>query len=172
MLDKEKSLEMLNGFSAHYNYDASYMKEMLHEAPAGFETFEAFLPMARFSKSAPLDVLFVAKIIVTKNEDCGSCLQLTIDMAVEAGVDKTVIEDVVFKEGKSLPSNLKLVYDFALAITQNRVVSDELYAQINEQYSKETMIELALAIASAKVFPTIKRTLNDAKSCSMITLKV
>lgn len=172
MLDEKKSLEMLEGFQNHYNYDTTYMKEMLKENPNAYASFEAFLPMASFKEKTPLDVLFVVKITSMKNEDCGACLQLNVDMAIEAGVDKEIIKEVVFNEGKNLSEELKDVYHFTLAVGNNETVQNNLYDKINKRYSKDIMTEIALAIASSKVFPAIKRVMNDFHTCSMIQLKV
>mgnify|MGYP005989664831 CR=1 FL=1 len=172
MLDKQKSLEMLEGFQNHYNYDTNYMKEMLTENPNAYETFEGFLPMASFADEAPKDVLFVAKLTSMKNEDCGACLQLNVDMAIEAGVDKKIIQDIIFNEGKTLTSELKTVYDFTLSVGNKKDVGTELYSKINALYSKKVLVEIALAIASTKIFPTVKRVLNDFQTCSNIQIKV
>lgn len=172
MFDEKKSLEMLEGFQSHYDYDTTYMKEMLSENPKAFETFEGFLPMASFKDKTPNEVLYVVKLTSMKNEDCGACLQLNVDMAVEAGVPKDIIKEVVFNEGKDLSLELKEVYDFTLAVANNETIDDVLSAKINEMYSKDIMTEIALAIASTKIFPTIKRVLNDFHSCSVIQIKV
>ena len=172
MLDENKSLEMLEGFQAHYDYDTSYMKEMLKENPEAYATFEAFLPMANFVKNTPKEVLYVVKLTSMKNEDCGACLQLNVDMAVEAGVEKEIIKEVVFNEGKNLSSTLKEVYDFTLLVANNQSIDTILYDKITTTYSKDILVEISLAIASAKIFPTIKRVLNDFRSCSMIQIKV
>ena len=172
MLDEKKSLEMLDGFQSHYDYDTSYMKEMLKENPKAYETFEAFLPMASFVSETPKEVLYVVKLTSMKNEDCGACLQLNVDMAIEAGVDKAIIKEVVFNEGKNLSMTLKEIYDFTLCVGNNQSIDSNLYDKINKTYSKDVMVEIALAIASTKVFPAVKRVLNDFHSCSVIQIKV
>jgi len=172
MFDEKKSLGMLEGFQNHYNYDTSYMKEMLLSNPKAFETFEAFLPMASFKDKVPIDVIFVVKLTSMKNEDCGKCLQLNVDMAIEAGVDKDIVKEVVFNEGKNLSNDLKEIYDFTLAVANKQSIEQSLYDKINKKYSKDILTEIALAIASTKVFPAVKRVLNDFYSCSVIQLKV
>jgi len=172
MTNTNKSLEMLEGFQSHYNYDTTYMKEMLKENPKAFETFEAFLPMASFVDKSPKDVIFVAKLTSMKNEDCGACLQLNVDMALEAGVDKDIIQEVIFNEGKNLSTELKTVYDFTLAVGNNENVDSKLYEQMNNTYTKDIIVEIGLAIAATKIFPTLKRVLNDFQSCSTIEIKV
>ena len=172
MLDEKKSLEMLEGFQNHFNYDTTYMQTMLKENVNAYATFEAFLPMASFKEVTASDVIFVVKLTSMKNEDCGACLQLNVDMAVEAGVDKEIIKEVVFNEGKNLSKQLKEVYDFTLAVSNNENIDSKIYDKMNEQYSKAVMTEIALAIASTKVFPAIKKVLNDFHSCSVIEIKV
>jgi len=172
MFDEKKSLEMLEGFQAHYDYDTTYMKEMVKAAPKAYENFEAFLPMASFINATPKEVMYVVKVASMKNEDCGACLQLNVDMAIEAGVDKEIIKEVVFNDGKNLPTALKEIYDFTLCVGNNQSVDADLYDKINKTYSKEMMVEISLAIAASKVFPAIKRVLNDFHSCSVIQIKV
>lgn len=172
MIDTKKSLEMLEGFQNHFGYDTSYMKEMLKENEEAYAMFEAFLPMASYVNKAPKDVIFIAKITSMKNEDCGSCLQLNVDMAIEAGVSKELIHEIIFNEGKNLSDELKTVYDFTLLVGNKKEVSKDLYEKMNKLYKKEVIVELALAISATKIFPTIKRVLDDLQSCSVIQIKV
>jgi len=172
MLDEKKSMEMLEGFQSHYSYDTSYMKEMLSVAPSAYEKFEAFLPMASHIEATPKEVLYVCKITSMQYEDCSACLQLNVDMAIEAGVEKEIIKEVLFNKGKNLSSSLKDVYEFSLAVAKNSPISEELYDKMHTKYSKEILMEMALAIASTKVFPAIKRVLKDDVSCSLIDIKV
>ena len=168
MIDEKKSLAMLEGFESHYDYDTSYMKEMLKENPKAFETFEAFLPMSVFVNKSPKDVIFIAKLTSMKNEDCGACLELNINMAIEAGVNKDIIKEILFNEGKNLAKELKTVYDFSLKVGNKEDIDEELYANMNSLYTKDVIVEIALAIASTKIFPTIKRVLNDIHSCANV----
>ena len=172
MFDKQKSLETIAFFKAHYHYDTTYMEEMLEASTQSYEVFENFLPMATFANKAPLDAISVARITAIVNEDCGTCAQLYVDLAIEAGLDKEIIQEVVFNNGKNLPTSLKDLYDFTLAVSNNESIEATLYAKMNEHYSKEVLVEISLAIAATKVFPTIKRVLNLAQSCSLIKIKV
>jgi len=53
MFDKQKSLETIAFFKAHYHYDTTYMEEMLEASPQSYEVFENFLPMAIVSQESP-----------------------------------------------------------------------------------------------------------------------
>lgn len=172
MFDEKKALETIAFFKAHYHYDTTYMEEMLSSSPKSYEVFENFLPMATFTNKAPLDAINVARITAIINEDCGTCAQLYIDLALEAGLDKEIVKEIVFNNGQNLPTQLKDLYNFTLRVSNSETIEEALYAKMNEYYSKEVLVEISLAIAATKVFPTIKRVLNLAQSCSLIKLKV
>jgi len=172
MFDEKKSVEMIENFGSHYNYDVDYIKRMIKQAPNAYEKFESFLPMASYYEKAPDEVIFLVKLAVMKNEDCGACLQLNVNMAIEAGVDEQIVKEIVFNKGRNLPEELKELYEFILNVAKNESIDDKLYSKISNKYGHEIMIEIALASASAKVFPTIKRVLGDIESCSVIQIKV
>lgn len=44
--------------------------------------------------------------------------------------------------------------------------------RLRERYGEEGLVELALAIASARVFPVTKRALGYALSCSKVEVRV
>lgn len=172
MFDKQKAIETINFFKTHYGYDTEYMEQMLECSPESYAVFENFLPMATFSNKAPLDIINIARITSIIEQDCGTCAQLYIDLAIEARMDNNLIKEIVYNEGKNLPDDLKNLYNFTKAISNNQPIESELYDKINSAFSKDVLIEVSLAIAATKVFPTIKRTLNLAQSCSMIKIKV
>ena len=165
-MESEKVSEFIDQFEKHYKYDCSYMREMFNVSPDGFMAFEGFLPMGSYKKATPTDVLFVAKLATMKTEDCGACTQLAIRMAIEAGVSKDVLKSVM-NDGEGLSQELKDVYNFSIAVATNSPMPDGLYEKLESTYSREIMIELGLAIAATKVYPTIKRALGYAKSCAL-----
>jgi len=172
MINEKKSLKAIEDFESHYNYDASNMHEMLKENPKAYATFEAFMPMSGFVDKAPKDVIYVAKLTSIKNEDCGTCVQLNVDMAIEAGVDKEIIKEIIFNEGKGLAPELKFIYDFTLLVGNKKEISISMYEKLDKMYGRNVLIEIALAISASKVFPTIKRVLNYMTSCSKVQIKV
>ena len=172
MFDKEKALQTIEFYKTEFNYDTTYMEEILEVSPQSYEVFENFLPMAGFSNKAPLEAINVARITSIINEDCGLCAQLYVDFAIHAGTNKEILEEIVYNQGKNLPSDLKALYDFTLMVSNGEIINGETYTKMNELYGKEVLCEIALAIAATKVFPTIKRVLNHVKSCSLVKVKV
>ena len=165
-MSKEDSLKYLADFENHYDYDCTYIREMLEVCPEGFQTFENFMPMGQYQKVVPKDILMIAKVASMKTEDCGACVQLNIRMAIEAGVSPISVKAII-NDGEGLEGEEKDMYLFATAMATNSSVSDDLVAKIESRYSREGMVELGLAIASTKIYPAIKRTLGYAKSCAI-----
>lgn len=159
-------MEMIDQFEKHYDYDCNYMRKMADASPKAFKTFVNFLPMGQVGSSLKPEVLWAAKIASMLTEDCGACVQLNIKMALEAGIDSKLVKTIV-KSPSHLPDELKNIYDFAKAVASNTHEHSELQQQIEEYYTPEQVTELALSIASTKIYPTIKRALGDFQSCSL-----
>ncbi|EQC50183.1 hypothetical protein M899_2864 [Bacteriovorax sp. BSW11_IV] len=164
-------MDFIDQFEKHYNYDCNYMRKMAKANPKAFETFVNFLPMGQVGKSLPSDVLWTAKIAAMLTEDCGACVQLNITMALEAGVDKNIVQNIV-KSPNALNDDLKLVYDFAKAVATNQEDHHSIQKIVEQKFSADQLTELALAIASTKIYPSIKRALGDFKSCSLYQFSI
>lgn len=166
-----KKLAEIEEFEARYGYDASYMKEMRECAPEALAVFNGFTPMAGHRKHAPLKVYFTAKITAYRHADCGSCYQLAIRFAQEAGVSDELLETLVFDRGE-LSESLESVRLFTRAVLENSPERDQLQLDIEWEYGKAALIELALVIAAAQVFPVVKRAMGRFKSCSLVSISV
>ena len=114
---------------------------------------------------------WVAKLAAMQVEDCGDCLQLNVRMALEGGFPKPLVE-AVLSGGRTLPEMLKDVYDYAKHVAANNIIDFELMDRITDRYDKGALLELGLCVATAKVFPTIKRALGYTKSCSLVEIEV
>ena len=74
----------INRFSGRYNYDATYLREMLTVSPTAFFRFAALSHLARHREAAPVEAYYAAKLVGALFEDCGPCAQLVVEMAREA----------------------------------------------------------------------------------------
>jgi hypothetical protein len=159
-------MDFIDKFEAHYDYDCNYMRTMRSSSADGFKTFVDFMPMGQYSKALDNETQWVSRIAAMLTEDCGGCVQLNIKMAIEAGVDKELVRTIILSP-ENLESNLKLVYDYSKSVALNSTDHNELSQEIRKLYSSEQVTEFALAIAAAKVYPTLKRALGEFKSCAL-----
>lgn len=163
--------KMIDDFENHYNYDSTYMRDLLESSLAGYEKFSNFLPLARHRERLGTEAYWVAKLSAMQVGDCGDCLQLNIRMALESGVEKPVIESVL-NGGDTLPAELNDIYHYAKQIASNDSVAPELLDRISERYDKGDLLEFGLCIAAGMVFPVMRRAAGYAKSCSVMEIEV
>lgn len=163
----EAARQYLRAFGDKYDYDTTYLEVFMDASPLAFQAFEAAMPMARVQSVAPVDLIFIVKIAAMQAEDCGPCLRLTIKMAREAGVSETIIRGPL-QEGKDLSPIQYDVYRYTRAVTLNEPIDPELITHLEESLGRAALAEFAVNIVAARMYPTVKRALGYAKSCSLM----
>lgn len=164
-------LKKIGQFESHYKYDSGYMRDMLNYSPAAFAKFNKFLPLSKHRETLHPTDYWIAKLAAVQVADCGECMQLNVRMALEAEVPKVLVQ-AALKGGKSLPDNLKDVFQYAGSVARNEVVDIDLMSRLEKRYDKTALLEFALCIATGMVFPLIKRALGYAKSCKLVNIEV
>ena len=89
---------MLRATAKRYGYDTSYLEMMLKRIAGGLLQIRARDEGLRHREVVPVEASFAAKITGALAEDCGPCTQLTVDMALEAGMAKDQIEAVLRRD--------------------------------------------------------------------------
>lgn len=168
-MSEENYRSEIDDFQTHYQYDCSYMREMLEYIPKAYGKFDDFMPLATHRDQLSANSYWVAKIAAMQVEDCGACLQLNVRMALENGVSRDTIRACLDK-GEGLSTGLRDIYDFSVSVASNGPLQTELKERVAQSLSKAELLELALSIATVRVFPAIKRTLGYAESCSLVEI--
>ena len=148
-----------------------YMRDIASASPGAFYKFAMFMPFARHRKAAPIEGYCLAAIGALKHEDCGPCVQIAVDQALAQGVRADVISASI-AGGGVLTADQKLYLDFGRAVAANAPETEELRRRLAEKLPPAAMVDLAIAIASARVFPALKRGLGRAQSCALVQVKV
>ncbi len=161
------SRERIQGFGAHYDYDVSYIEELMEVSPGAFQAFEGAMPMAQVRKAAQVEAIMIAKLTTARAEDCGPCLALGVKMAREAGVPNEVIRGVL-KGGEGLSAEQRDLHRYARAVAVNEGMDEGVFARVEARWGREVMAELAVNIIATRMYPTMKRALGYAKSCALM----
>lgn len=147
-----------------------YLRDLHAAAPGALWRFVCFLPMSRFRKSLPLEAQAVARIAAVHAEDCGPCLQTVVNLMTVAGVAPQTLRAAVTRDLAAMDERTRTVFEFAEAIVNRDIHSEELRPLIEGWWGKAAMADLALAIASTRVFPTVKRVMGYGQACSRVTI--
>lgn len=149
-----------------------YVRDMLHTSLGAFFKFAMFLPLSRHRKALPRTAYHVARIVATRDADCGTCVQIEVNLARSDDVPSDMIRSVLDEDVEALPDDLADVYRFAVAVVTAGGDEGALRERLRYRYGDDGLVELALAMASARVFPIVKRTLGYAKSCAAVQVEV
>jgi alkylhydroperoxidase family enzyme len=149
-----------------------YCKFMIRTSLRASFKFAKFLAVDEYRRVLPASPCYVARIVTTRHEDCGTCVQIAVNQAKKAGVPPDVLRAVLDGNLEALPEELREAYRFAEAVLTGSGEEDAWRERIRLRYGDEGLIEMALAIATCRVFPTVKRALGYAVSCSAVPVHV
>ena len=149
---------------------SDFLRDMLAVDRAAFWKFALFTPMARHTGAVPREAVFVARIAATHAEDCGPCLQTVINYATAARIDPAILRAAVKGDVSSLNERLQTVFRFAEAVVTRDPLCDHEREKIEQWWGRAASVELALAIASTRVFPTVKRAMGYAQACQQVII--
>ena len=149
-----------------------YLRHVVRTSLRSFLKFALFMPLAQHRRRLPAAPYRVARIVATQHEDCGTCVQIGVNLARKDGVPPEILRAVLARRPEELPDELANVYYFARAVVAAGGEEGELRRRIRARWGEEGLVELALAIAAARVFPTTKRALGYATSCALVKVEV
>ena len=161
---------MLRAFNKRYGYDTSYVETILRESPAAFFKFAPVMKAANHREVVPVEASFAAKITGGMAEDCGPCTQLTVDMAVEAGMAKDQIEAVLRRDVRAMTPDVALGFRFADAIVHRTADDETCREAVRARWGEKGVIDLAMGLQVGRLFPMMKLALGYARECRRVSV--
>jgi hypothetical protein len=160
----------LSGMEKTWNYDASYMREVLATSPWTFLKFAVVTTMVP-RRDAPAEALAAAGLVGTLTEDCGPCTQISLDMAAKGGVKPETLRAILAGDEAAMGQNAGLAYRFAKASLERRLEeADALRDEVVRRWGQKGLVAVALALTTARMYPTLKYALGHGKACSRVTV--
>lgn len=157
------------GMEKKYNYDATYLHELTDQSLSACLRFAAVqLSGGTFHGEAPANAWFAAGIAGALVEDCGPCVQIASDMAMEQGMDGRIIKALL--SGAPTDADAQLGFDYGRALLLNSSNLDELREAIEKKWGKAALLALTLRAMTARNFPVMKRALGHAKTCQRVRI--
>lgn len=157
-------------FERDWNYDASYMRELIEVSPRAAWLFSRAAALGQFRRDIPIEVWCAAGITAVRHEDCGPCTQLGVNMAERAGVSASVLRAVLGDDPDAMPPDVALAWKFTRATLAHDPAADQYRAAIVQRWGKRALISLAFAITAARLYPTVKYALGHGKACTRIVV--
>src|SRR5262245_36148617 len=160
----------LDAFERGTGYDVSYVREMLDADVKAVIALFKVQGFSRYRKDVPRDAWYAAGLVGALAEDCGPCTQLGVTMAEREGVNPDTLRAIVAGDLRAMPDDVVVAYRFAKASLAHNAAADELRDEIVKRWGQRGLISLAFALASSRVFPTVKYALGHGKACTRLTV--
>jgi alkylhydroperoxidase family enzyme len=145
-----------------------YLREIAANAPAAFRLLGRVSQLGQSLRPAERHATHMAALGAAMHDDCGTCVQIHINLARQEGVPEDVLRRAVLGEAGTLPPPLAASFRFGEAVAANDPEMDPLRETLEAEFGKRAVSEMAIAIAFARFYPTIKRALGHAKSCAVL----
>jgi hypothetical protein len=160
----------ISAFERQWNYDASYVHEMIEADPRAAWKFQRAAALGKYQKDVPKDALAAAGITAVRHEDCGPCTQLGVAMAERAGVDPKVLRAVLTESPDMMPPDVALAWRFTRATLDHDPSADRYRDDIIKRWGPRAVMSLAFAIVTARLYPTVKYAMGHGKACTRIVV--
>jgi hypothetical protein len=157
-------------FERTWNYDASYIREMIDADPRAMMVFGKVQGLSQYRKDVPLAAYCAAGLVAVMAEDCGPCTQLGIDMAQREGVDAAILRAIVARDYAAMPEEVALAVRFTEATLRHAPEADDLREEVLRRWGKRGLISLAFSMLSARVYPTLRYALGHGRACTRLVI--
>lgn len=158
----------IRAMEARYDYDATYLHELTEISAPAMRRYMKAQMAPRWRGPVPWAIWHCASIAGALVEDCGPCVQIASDMALEAGTAPETIKALL--SGKPAPADAQLAFDYARALLLASDTLDGLRDTVEQRWGKDAIVALAFAPMYARNFPVLKRALGHAKSCQRVRI--
>lgn len=159
----------LDAFEREWDYDVDYMREML--AQGGVEAvmpMNGMMKIGKYRRDVPANVYYAAKLLATRNGDCGPCLQLGARMAQREGVLPETIRAILAGDREAMSDAVRLAYDFTKAVLARDGWDGAAREELRKRYGPRAIISLSYGIASGGFYPAFKYALGAGHACQKI----
>lgn len=162
----------LNALERRLGAPVDHLRRLADLSLSAFGKLALIGPAAAHRRAASREMIHAARIAASLHEDCGPCVQMAVNLARHDGVPPQVLQAVLDADSEAMPAAVALAFEFARSVVSRDGCDESWRRQLLEQYGEPVVIELALAVAMARVFPTLKRGMGYATSCSRVTVEV
>jgi hypothetical protein len=153
----------------HFGEPFDYLRFILRASVRAFLAFARLTGVSRYHRALPLGPFHAVRITAARFEDCGPCVQTTVNVAKKDGLGPEILRALVAGRPEDLPEELADTLRFVDKVLRKTYDEGELREKIRARYGArgdEALCEIALVLSSARAFPVTKRVLGYATSCA------
>lgn len=157
-------------FAKKYNYDADFMVHVVDASTIAGLRLSALPVYGGFrGPKVSQDVWNGALLGSTQEGDCGPCVQVIVDMALEVGTPAGQLASCLRGESHAA-GDVGLGYQFARAAIAGGPDLEDLRDQIDQRFGVTAVIAASIAASYGRVYPVLKRGLGFGQTCTSIVI--
>jgi hypothetical protein len=160
----------LKAFGDAFDYDTTYMRELVDTDPAAGIAVSRLSAVASYRADAPVAAWFAGKLVAGMSEDCGPCVQLGVRMAERAGVPASDLRAIIAGDLGRMSAEASLGYRFAKALLARSEALDDLREEIVARWGRKALGAIAIGIVTTRTFPALKYALGHGRSCQLVEI--
>jgi hypothetical protein len=160
----------LAAFERTYDYDTSYIREILAVDTRAVLALARLGGMSNYRRDVPRDVYYAARLTGTMAEDCGPCTQLNVAMALRDRVDPRTIAAVLRGDETAMTDDVRLGVQFARAALRREDDAAPLREVIVRRWGPRALVSLAFGVTAARLYPTLKYALGHGTACRRVVV--
>ncbi len=149
-----------------------HLRFILRVSLSAFLCFSKIFAIANYRKVLPIELYHAARIVAARDEDCGTCVQLEINLAQKAGVASNILQTLIDQEYNKLSDDLLLTCRYVEAVVKKQNDEIELREQLKPIIGDQGLVELSFAVGASRFLPIVKRMLGYGTACSQVRLMV
>jgi AhpD family alkylhydroperoxidase len=159
---------MIRWAEAKLGVTLDYAREIAANAPAMFRLIGRVSALDHARRPREPHAAHLAALGAATHDDCGTCVQIHINLARADGVAEDMLRRAVTGEAATLPAPFADSFRFGAAAAANDPAMHDLRERLVQSLGKEAVIELGVSIAFARFYTVLNRALGHARSCAVL----
>lgn len=158
-------------FARRYNYDTDYMSHVVDTSAAAGVRLSLLPIYSQFRGPKEARNLWAGAMLGSTQEgDCGPCVQLIVDMALEVAVPADQLA-LCLQGNAAAAGDVGLGFRFSQAAIENAPELEELRSEIENRFGPSAVTAASFAASSGRIYPVLKRGLGFGQTCSRVHIK-
>lgn len=159
---------ILQALERRLGVSVDYLRHVARTSHIALLKILAFAPLAAHRGGTAPRLLLAARFLAVQREDCGTCLQIVIQQGQQDGVDRGSLQALLVGDDARLDPEMRLAVEFTRSVLGDTPEQERWRDALRSRLGERALVDLSLAIASARVFPTLKRSLGYAVHCQVL----
>lgn len=159
--------KILTRYGERYDYDFSWQIHLMDTSPAAFRKLGSAGKLSRHREVVPLAAAYAAQLVAIRHQGCGTCIQLVVNMALEAKVPRDQIAAVLTDDHRAMTPDVALACAYATAVLEGGD-ADRQRTAVHARWGEKGLVDLALATQGIRLYPMLKDALGFRQNCRQV----